>query len=155
VRLPSDSLVAALDDSEVSLTGRVSILAGERDGGCGFGPLPRINDDALSMSTDIGSKYANCVVQRSEPRAGAVFLRSADDKCEPAITRVLETCFSSSGLQLWVEKDSLLMLSLGDRLVRLELNDHELDAALMWLPSSLLVVIDDGDIGVRVLDRSL
>jgi hypothetical protein len=151
--LSSDSLVAALGGSVVLLTG-VPILAGERGGGRGLSPPPRIIDDALSISTDIGSKYANCVDQRSEPRAGAVLLRSASGVYVPAIVRGGETCFSSGGFRSWLDGVSLLTLSLWDKLVRLELKDHELDAVLMALLSSLIVVMDDGDFGVCVLDRS-
>lgn len=66
-----------------------------------------------------------------------------------------KTCFSSSGLCSWLRLRSLLILSLCDMLARFELKDQEVEAVRVKLPSSLLLVIEEGDMGVCVLERSL
>jgi hypothetical protein len=95
------SCVAVSDGADAPVTAGDPIRAGERAikaGGCGLGRVPKIKEEALSMSTDIGSKYANWFDQRSLFRDVAVPMLPADTERVPAIWRDETTFFSCSGL---------------------------------------------------------
>jgi hypothetical protein len=97
------------DGAGVSATEGDPIRAGERAvkaGGCGLGRLPRIKDEALSMSTDIGSKYANWFDQRSLFRDGDTLVLVAGGESGSAIVRDEATCFSDSALHSRLCTDS-------------------------------------------------